>query len=220
VVTLRRLPPEGSYFEFSADIVAGRRPEFLPEVYIAVLFFTSLYFEFSQDPNYPLPLIECVRGCWAQDYTKRPTAKMIEDNFKSPNCLWLKNSYNVKNATVNAILVTKAIRDDVEEELIWVASTSREGYKLAAYTFAEQEDSPFHKIIKMKKTIHPKLCVTVSSVECVEYIKLPTMFSQYFCTCKRGSSRIADRFSGSRFFKVSLANSLHSSLKVICIVNR
>ncbi|XP_065916963.1 leucine-rich repeat serine/threonine-protein kinase 1-like isoform X2 [Dysidea avara] len=142
VVTLRKLPPEGSYFDFNADIIAGRRPEFLPE-----------------DPNYPLPLIECVRGCWAQDYTQRPTAKKIEDSFKSPNCLRLKNSYNIKSITVNAMLVTKMIRDDVEEELIWVACTSRDGYKLVSYTFAEQEDSLFHKIIKMKKTIRPKLCV-------------------------------------------------------------
>ena len=32
VVTLRKLPPEGSLLDFNADIIAGRRPEFLPEV--------------------------------------------------------------------------------------------------------------------------------------------------------------------------------------------
>lgn len=32
VMTLRKLPPEGSGNEFTADIIAGRRPEFLPEV--------------------------------------------------------------------------------------------------------------------------------------------------------------------------------------------
>jgi len=116
-----------------------------------------------QDPNYPLPLIECVRGCWAHDYTQRPTAKKIEDSFKSPNCLRLKNSYNIKNTTVHAVLVTKVIRGNVEEELIWVASRTNDGCKLVSYTFAEQEDSLFHKIIKLKKTIHPKLCVTVSN---------------------------------------------------------
>jgi len=111
--------------------------------------------------------MECVRGCWAQDYTQRPTAKKIEESFKSSNCLRLKNSYNIKNTTVQAVLVTKVIRDDVEEELIWVASRSRVGCMLVSYTFAEQEDSLFHKIIKLKKTIHPKLCVTVSNYNIV-----------------------------------------------------
>ena len=55
------------------------------------------------------------------------------------------------------------IRDNVEEELIWIAS-SRDGYKLVSYTFAEQEDVQFDKIIKQKKVSHPKLCVTVSTV--------------------------------------------------------
>ena len=33
VVTLRKLSSEGSQFDFNADIVAGKRPEFLPEVH-------------------------------------------------------------------------------------------------------------------------------------------------------------------------------------------
>ena len=31
-MTLRNLPPEGASLDFSADIIAGRRPDFLPEV--------------------------------------------------------------------------------------------------------------------------------------------------------------------------------------------
>ena len=36
VITLRKLPPEGSLLDFNADIVAGRRPEFLPEVHLSL----------------------------------------------------------------------------------------------------------------------------------------------------------------------------------------
>ena len=107
--------------------------------------------------------MECIRSCWAQDYTQRPTAKKVEDSFKSSNCLRLKNSYSIKNTTVHAVLVTKATRGDVEEELIWVASRSRDGYKLVSYSFAEQDDAQFDKLVKRKKAAHPKLCITVSS---------------------------------------------------------
>ena len=82
------------------------------------------YLFYSQDPNYPIPLIECIRGCWAQDYTQRPSAKIIEESFKSPNCLRLKNSYKLKTTAVHAVLVTKVMRDDVDEELVWVADKS------------------------------------------------------------------------------------------------
>jgi len=36
VMTLRKLPPEGSANEFSDDISAGRRPEFSPEVILDI----------------------------------------------------------------------------------------------------------------------------------------------------------------------------------------
>ena len=39
VMTLRKLPPEGIFWEFNADIAVGRRPKFLPEVNTVVLQF-------------------------------------------------------------------------------------------------------------------------------------------------------------------------------------
>ena len=128
---------------------------------------------YSQDPNYPIPLIECIRGCWAQDYTQRPSAKMIEDSFRSPNCLRLKNSYELKNTTVHAVVVTKVLRGDVVEELIWVASRSGDGCKLMTCTFAEQEDVQFDKVVNQKKAVHPKLYATVSKCFSltIEYIR-------------------------------------------------
>ena len=156
-MTLRKLPPEGSANEFSADISAGRRPEFLPEVKLHVkTVYADLLSISLQDPNYPIPLIECVRDCWAQDYKQRPTAKRIEDAFKSPNCLTLKNSYKIDTVTVSAVLLTNMA--DKDGVLIWIAGSTQNGYTLIPYTFAEQDDALSHLI---KKAIHPKLCVNV-----------------------------------------------------------
>ena len=116
-----------------------------------------------QDPNYPIPLIECVRDCWAQDSKQRPTAKRIKDAFKSPNCLTLKNSYKIDNVAVSAVLLTNM--PDKDSVLIWIASSTQNGHLLIPYTFAEQEDSLSHI---HKKAIHPKLCINVSS--CILYI--------------------------------------------------
>jgi len=111
-----------------------------------------------QDPIYPIPLIECIRGCWAQDSKQRPTAKKIEDAFKSPNCLTLKNSYKIDEVAVSAVLQTNMT--DKDGVLIWIASSTENGHALIPYTFAEREDSLSHI---HKKAIHPKLCINVSS---------------------------------------------------------
>ncbi|XP_065917168.1 leucine-rich repeat serine/threonine-protein kinase 1-like isoform X2 [Dysidea avara] len=144
VMTLRKLPPEGTSLEYGSDIIAGKRPGFLPE-----------------DPKYPLPLIECLRSCWSQKYTQRPTAKKIEEIFQSPNCLKFKNSYEIKEMAITAVLVVKSdtpSENNESKEMVWVASTSKDCYALTCYVFAKQEDNFLDKIIKTKKKVaHPKL---------------------------------------------------------------
>ena len=46
-MTLRKLPPEGSSLDFTADILAGRRPDFLPEVMLIrfIMLLLSLYLD-------------------------------------------------------------------------------------------------------------------------------------------------------------------------------
>ena len=39
LMTLRKLPLEGTFLEFDSNVSAGRRPEFLQEVTIILMFF-------------------------------------------------------------------------------------------------------------------------------------------------------------------------------------
>ena len=39
IMTLRKLPLEGTMLEFDSDIIAGRRPGFLQEVYMFIILF-------------------------------------------------------------------------------------------------------------------------------------------------------------------------------------
>ena len=81
--------------------------------------------------------MECLQNCWAQNYTQRPTAKRIEESFKACNLMMFKNSYEIKDTTVCAALVTKA---DSGNEKIWIAITGdhdRTNY-LESYAFLPQ----------------------------------------------------------------------------------
>ena len=112
-----------------------------------------------QDPNYPLPLIECVQSCWAQEPTQRPTAENIEKSFKESNFITLKNSYKIEDTKVTAVLVTKV---STAKEIIWVAgtSTSNGAINLMSYTFLPQDRFMITKL--RNKYVHPRLCKMVS----------------------------------------------------------
>jgi len=106
-------------------------------------------------------LIECLRSCWSQEYAQRPTAKKIEEIFESPNCLRFKNSYEIKETSITAVLVVTSdtpSENDEPKEMVWVAGTSKDYHTLTCYVFAKQEDNFLNSIIKTKKkAAHPKL---------------------------------------------------------------
>jgi len=81
--------------------------------------------------------------------------------FESPNCLKFKNSYEIKETAVTAVLVVKPdppSENDESKEMVWVAGTSKDYYTLSCYIFTKQEDSFLNRIIKTKKkVVHPKL---------------------------------------------------------------
>ena len=105
--------------------------------------------------------MQCLRRCWEHHYTDRPTAKEIEEIFKKPNCLKLRNSYETKDSVVSAAVVTSNVENEEEKERIWVATYNKDGsYNLVSYFFT---DVSSHNIVGQKKSpMHPKLYGTVS----------------------------------------------------------
>ena len=121
-----------------------------------------------KDPSYPLPLVQCLRSCWEQQYTKRPTAGKIEEIFQKPNCLKLRNSYEIKDTIVSAAVVRSHGNNGTVEENIWVAVYNKDGsYSLIQCSFADHAavSSLSFKLTGQKKSpVHPKLYETVSHV--------------------------------------------------------
>ena len=116
-----------------------------------------------KDPSYPLPIIQCLRCCWEQQYTDRPTANEIEEVFQKPNCLKLKNSYEAKDSVVSAAVVISCVENGVEEERIWVAIHDKDGsYNLVSYFFTDYDVSTFKMVGQRKSIVHPKLYEAVS----------------------------------------------------------
>ena len=99
----------------------------------------STYKYYSQGPKYPIILKELVVNCWAQEYASRPTAQEIVSILQSPDCLKLTNTYNTElsYSVVSATLVVTV--DD--QQLLWVAHTTDNKYKVTMYGFSDPECS-------------------------------------------------------------------------------
>ena len=119
-----------------------------------------------KDPTYPLPIVQCLQSCWEQQYTQRPTAKKIEEIFQKSNCLKLRNSYETANdSVVTAAVVTRHVKNEVEEEKIWVATYNKDGScNLISYFFTDLDVSSFKMVGQKKSPVHPKLYKTVSCI--------------------------------------------------------
>jgi len=109
-------------------------------------------------------MVECVRSCWAQGYTQRPSAKVIQDYFKLSNCLWLKDCFELPNVFISTVLVH--LDKSTSKEIIWIASDAEGEHSLESYMFCKQKDDIFDRIIankQEKKTmdVHLKLTATV-----------------------------------------------------------
>ena len=105
--------------------------------------------------------MECLQSCWAQEYTKRPTAKAIEKIFKASSLVTYKNSYETKYAKVSAALVTKIDKVDITEEMIWIATTTDEENTLVSYNFSPQDCFIIAK--PKNKFAHPRLSKMVGN---------------------------------------------------------
>ena len=152
IMTLRKLPLEGTQLEFSADILAGRRPEFLQEVSLPQMLKCFLVIHLHlKDPSYPLPIFQCLQSCWEQKHTDRPSAKEIEETFQKSNCLKLKNFYETKYSIVTAAVVTSCVDNEIEEEKIWVSVQEDDSYKLVSYFFITDQDTSSHEQKKNPK---------------------------------------------------------------------
>ena len=101
--------------------------------------------------------MECIQSCWAQESTQRPTARTIEESFKEPNFITLKNYYRIEDIKVSAVLVTKV---NVAREIVWVATTKDMTNILMCYTFSPQNIFMITK--PRNKHVHPILCKMVS----------------------------------------------------------
>ena len=121
-----------------------------------------------KDPSYPLPLVQCLRNCWEQQYTQRPAAKKIKEIFQNSNCLKLINSYEMKDLVVSAAVVTSHMENEVEEECIWVAVCNKDGsYNLVSNYFADSatvSSTPLKMVGQRRSLAHPKLYETVSHI--------------------------------------------------------
>ena len=123
-----------------------------------------------------------MRTCWAHEYTRRPTAKTIEETFKKSNILRLHNSYELKNIVVTAAVVTVAKCDAEKEETIWIATAEEDGsYNLTTYIFIDQEYPVSQQAVKLSKHVHPKLCVSVSPLSCDDVV----MYAEFEITVSR-----------------------------------
>ena len=116
-----------------------------------------------KDPSYPLPLVQCLRSCWEQQYKQRPTAKKIEETFQISNCLKLRNSYEVKDSVATAAMVTSRVENGMKEESIWVAVCSKDGlYYLVSCIFSDRHIASLKLVGQETNPVHPKLYESVS----------------------------------------------------------
>ena len=111
LLTLRSIPLKGIP-NFGEFIKAGKRPKFTTLVInmIRTIFHTYSCIDAcimlcyivivvecnSQDPVYPVVFYECVLHCWKQDYSKRPSAKMLSTRLQKNIQSSLVNKYTLE----------------------------------------------------------------------------------------------------------------------------
>ena len=111
--------------------------------------------------------MECVQSCWAQSYTQRPSAEKIRDYFEPPNCLWLKDCYELPNMFISTVLVQS--EKGTSKEIIWISGDTQGEHSLESYMFSKQEDDILDRIIvnkqkKKARNVHLKLFASVRTL--------------------------------------------------------
>jgi len=81
-----------------------------------------------------------------------------------PNCLWLKDCFELPDVFIHTVLVQ--LDKSSSREIIWIASDAQGEHSLESYMFCKQEDDILDRIIvnkQQKKTtnVHLKLTATV-----------------------------------------------------------